>query len=246
MHIDYTVEETPAGTAGSIRLAKDLLDETFLVISGDALTDFDLTKVIDFHKRARGDGHHRAQRAWRTRWSSAWSSWTRRGASSAFWRSRAGARSSPTRSTPASTCSSPRSSTTSPRASPTTSATTCSPSCSRCSKPLYGMVCEGYWQDIGSLEQYLQANRDALDGKIRLTPPGVRLRGNIWVGKGAVDRQPGRRGGPGRHRRERPHRPRGPHPLAHRPGRQHRGADRARRSAAPSWARTSTWPRGPS
>ena len=50
MHIDYTVEETPAGTAGSIRLAKDLLDETFLVISGDALTDFDLTKVVDFHK----------------------------------------------------------------------------------------------------------------------------------------------------------------------------------------------------
>ncbi len=53
-------------------------------------------------------------------------------------------------------------------------------------KPLYGMVCEGYWQDIGSLEQFLQANRDALDGKVRLTPPGVRLRGNIWVDRGAA------------------------------------------------------------
>ena len=51
-------------------------------------------------------------------------------------------------------------------------------------KPLYGVLCEGYWQDIGSLEQYLQANRDALDGKVRLQIPGVRLRGNVWVGQG--------------------------------------------------------------
>ena len=49
MHIDYTVEEKPLGTAGSVKLAQDLLDETFLVISGDALTDFDLTRVVDFH-----------------------------------------------------------------------------------------------------------------------------------------------------------------------------------------------------
>src|SRR3989304_7247166 len=36
LHIDYTVEETPAGTAGSIPLAQGPLDETLLVISGDA------------------------------------------------------------------------------------------------------------------------------------------------------------------------------------------------------------------
>ncbi len=51
-------------------------------------------------------------------------------------------------------------------------------------KPLYGVLAEGYWQDIGSLEQYLQANRDALDGRIQLQMPGVRLRGNVWVGQG--------------------------------------------------------------
>ena len=32
--------------------------------------------------------------------------------------------------------------------------------------PLYGYVAEGYWQDIGSLPQYLAANRDLLDGKV--------------------------------------------------------------------------------
>ena len=40
--IEYSVEESPLGTAGSVRLAAERLDETFLVISGDALCDIDL------------------------------------------------------------------------------------------------------------------------------------------------------------------------------------------------------------
>ncbi len=46
MRIHYTVEETPLGTAGSVQNAEHLLDEPFLVISGDALTDFDLEEII--------------------------------------------------------------------------------------------------------------------------------------------------------------------------------------------------------
>src|SRR5215212_8421145 len=49
MKIHYTVEETPLGTAGSVKNAEALLDEPFLVISGDALTDFDLDQIINFH-----------------------------------------------------------------------------------------------------------------------------------------------------------------------------------------------------
>ena len=51
-------------------------------------------------------------------------------------------------------------------------------------RPLYGHVCEGYWQDIGNLDQYRQANFDALDERVRLRLPGVRLRGNVWIGDG--------------------------------------------------------------
>ena len=50
MNIQYSVEETPAGTAGSVRLASDELDETFIVISGDAVCDVDLSALIDFHR----------------------------------------------------------------------------------------------------------------------------------------------------------------------------------------------------
>ncbi|HRW53638.1 MAG TPA: nucleotidyltransferase family protein, partial [Phycisphaerae bacterium] len=42
----YATEETPLGTAGSVRNAMDELDERFLVISGDVLTDIDLEKIV--------------------------------------------------------------------------------------------------------------------------------------------------------------------------------------------------------
>ncbi|TMJ95749.1 MAG: NDP-sugar synthase, partial [Actinobacteria bacterium] len=51
-------------------------------------------------------------------------------------------------------------------------------------RPLYGFVADGYWQDIGNLEQYRQANFDALDERVRLNITGVRLRGNVWIGEG--------------------------------------------------------------
>src|SRR5213079_2681370 len=51
-------------------------------------------------------------------------------------------------------------------------------------RPLYGMAMDGYWQDIGNLDQYRQANFDALDERVALGIPGIRLRGNIWLGEG--------------------------------------------------------------
>src|SRR5207253_8518074 len=40
--IEYSVDESPLGTAGSVRLASDRLDDTLLAISGDAARDIDL------------------------------------------------------------------------------------------------------------------------------------------------------------------------------------------------------------
>ena len=51
MSLQYATEETPLGTAGSVKNAEDALrDEAFLVISGDALTDIDLSELVRFHK----------------------------------------------------------------------------------------------------------------------------------------------------------------------------------------------------
>jgi NDP-sugar pyrophosphorylase family protein len=46
----YATEETPLGTAGSVRNARAELDEPFLVISGDVLTDIDLSALVAFHE----------------------------------------------------------------------------------------------------------------------------------------------------------------------------------------------------
>ena len=53
MRLRYVVEPEPLGTAGPIRLAYDegLLDERFLVLNGDVLTDIDLTREIEEHER---------------------------------------------------------------------------------------------------------------------------------------------------------------------------------------------------
>lgn len=52
VRLEYFVEDRPLGTAGSVKNAQEFLDETFIVISGDALTDIDLQPAWEFHRQA--------------------------------------------------------------------------------------------------------------------------------------------------------------------------------------------------
>ena len=135
----YATEESPLGTAGSVRNAREQLTERFLVISGDVLTDIDLTSVIAFHEKnealatialcavenplefgiviTREDGTHRALPR-------------EAGLGPGVQRHHQHR---------ASTCSSPRSSTSSPRAAPSTSPARCSRRRSRPGIPSTGM-----------------------------------------------------------------------------------------------------------
>lgn len=49
LNISYTHEDTPLGTIGPLRLIENL-DDTFLVMNGDILTDIDYTALIDAHR----------------------------------------------------------------------------------------------------------------------------------------------------------------------------------------------------
>jgi mannose-1-phosphate guanylyltransferase/phosphomannomutase len=51
----YFLEETPLGTAGSVKNAGKFLDETFIVVSGDALTDLNIEKMLSFHRASNAD-----------------------------------------------------------------------------------------------------------------------------------------------------------------------------------------------
>ena len=53
MRLHYVVEEAPRGTAGGVAMLREHLDDTFVVVSGDALTDVDLSALVAFHKERR-------------------------------------------------------------------------------------------------------------------------------------------------------------------------------------------------
>ena len=104
--LHYSVEETPLGTAGSVENAEELLDETFLVISGDALCDFDLSELIGRHRERDAVAHHRTAvgRPARVRRGDR----RRDGRIERFLEKPSWARCFRTRSTPACMCSNPR------------------------------------------------------------------------------------------------------------------------------------------
>jgi mannose-1-phosphate guanylyltransferase/phosphomannomutase len=181
--IRYSVEESPAGTAGSVKLAEDALDEPFLVISGDALCDIDLEELVRFHREKEAlatialksvdnplefgivvtDADGRIERFLeKPSWGQVFTDTINTGIY----------------------VLEPEVLRRIPRDQPYDFSKELFPLLLEMGKPLYGFVAEGYWQDIGNLDQYRQANFDALEERVALEIQGVRLRGNIWVGEG--------------------------------------------------------------
>ena len=54
MEIGYSQEPEPLGTVGALRLLEDKLDETFLTVNGDLITDIDLHSFQNFHHENGG------------------------------------------------------------------------------------------------------------------------------------------------------------------------------------------------
>lgn len=53
VQIQYSVESTPLGTAGALRHAASLLDETFLLLNGDSFLEVDVSDFVAFHRLKR-------------------------------------------------------------------------------------------------------------------------------------------------------------------------------------------------
>ncbi len=51
IRLRFVEEPEPRGTAGALKLAEPMLDERFLMLNGDVLTDLDLTAQIAQHER---------------------------------------------------------------------------------------------------------------------------------------------------------------------------------------------------
>jgi NDP-sugar pyrophosphorylase family protein len=58
VRLTYAVEPEPLDTAGAIRFAADHagVDDTFVVVNGDVLTDLDVTALVSFHREHGAEG----------------------------------------------------------------------------------------------------------------------------------------------------------------------------------------------
>jgi mannose-1-phosphate guanylyltransferase/phosphomannomutase len=190
VNMRYSIEDAPAGTAGSVKMAEQQLGlegEQLLIISGDALTDADLSEVVRFHEEkdaevtmvlksvenpldfgiviTEEDGRI-SRFLEKPAWGQVFSDTVNTGIYLVE---------------PSVMDEIPD-----PEEGEYDFSKELFPKLLEQERRLYGFVTDAYWEDIGTLEQYASAQRDVLDGEVReVRPPGTRLRENIYVGKRA-------------------------------------------------------------
>ena len=180
----YATEDSPLGTAGSVRNAMDELDEPFLVIAGDVITDIDLTSVVKAHidrqafcsialKRVnnpvdfgivitREDGLIERFLEKPT-WGQVFSDTINTGIY----------------------VLEPGVFDFIPADEVVDFSGDVFPAVLERGLPILGSVVEGYWEDVGTLEAYRAAHEDVLSERVEIEIPGFKLRDGVWAGEGS-------------------------------------------------------------
>ena len=184
VNLIYTVEDTPLGTAGSVKKAEEYLkDDTFIIVSGDALTDLDVEKALAFHKEKQSvatlvlqhvdnplefgvvitDDNGRIRRFLeKPSWGEVFSDTVNTGMyilePSIFEYMQHDKNYDWSQDI--------------------------FPQILAEEKPMFGYVLGEYWTDVGSLQQYRQAQYEMLGGMTKLPIEGQREGGDIWIGTG--------------------------------------------------------------
>ena len=181
----YAIEETPLGTAGSVLNAREELDERFMVISGDVLTDIDLGAVVAFHERrsamatlalcavenplefgiviTREDGSIERFLE-KPGWGQVFSDTINTGIY----------------------VLEPEIFDFVPPGRSVDFSGEVFPAVLDAGRPIFGYVADGYWEDVGTTEAYLKAHQDILDEKVQVEIEGFPLRPGVWLGKGST------------------------------------------------------------
>ena len=185
MSLQYATEETPLGTAGSVKNAEDALRDTpFLVISGDALTDIDLSALVQAHKEngalvtvaltrvpnplefgiviAGDDG--RIQRFLeKPTWGQVFSDTVNTGIY----------------------VMEPEVLAKVPDGESVDWSGDVFPQLLEAGAPVFGWVADGYWEDVGTHESYLKAQADVLSGRVDAEIDGFEVSPGVWIAEGA-------------------------------------------------------------
>lgn len=183
VQMTYAVEEDqPLGTAGCVKNIAELLDETFLVISGDSITDFDLSAAIEFHKQQKSkativltrvpnpiefgvvitDKEHRIRR------------FLEKPSSSEIF--------SDTVNT-GTYILEPEVLDYLPENQESDFSKELFPLLLEKGEPIYGYIASGYWCDVGHLDAYRESQYDGLHRKVKLDYAYEEQSPGIWVGQ---------------------------------------------------------------
>jgi mannose-1-phosphate guanylyltransferase/phosphomannomutase len=185
MSLDYATEVEPLGTAGSVKNAEDRLrDAPFVVISGDALTDIDLTALVEYHKKQGAlvtvclkrvpnplefgivitDDDGRIDRFLeKPTWGQVFSDTANTGIyvmePEVFDHVAEG--------------------------QVVDWSGDVFPKLLAEGAPLFGYVADGYWEDVGTHESYIRAQADVLNRQVDVEIDGFEMSPGVWVGEGA-------------------------------------------------------------
>jgi mannose-1-phosphate guanylyltransferase/phosphomannomutase len=184
LSLAYATENEPLGTAGGVKNAAHFLDDTFLVISGDHVTDLDLSAATAFHRERgsaatvilqhaqnplefgiviTGDDGRIERFLEKPGWGEVFSDTINTGIY----------------------VLEPEVLDHVPAGEEFDFAQDLFPLLLDKGLPMFGFVADGYWADVGNLEAYLDVHRDILDRKVNVTPSGFEIEGGVWVGEGA-------------------------------------------------------------
>jgi mannose-1-phosphate guanylyltransferase/phosphomannomutase len=183
--MSYVKAEADFGTAGAVKIAQKFLDDPFIIISGDVLTDFDLSAAINFHKERKARATIVLTRVENplsygiviinktgkiTRflekpgWGQVFSDTVNTGIY----------------------ILQPEILDLIPSRTEFDFSKDLYPLMLKKKMPLYGYVAPGYWRDIGNIEEYFVAHQDLLDGKVNVMLEGKLLEqpdSRVYVGE---------------------------------------------------------------
>ncbi len=184
VHLSYSTEDQPLGTAGSVKNVERFLNDTFIVISGDAITDIDLTAAIEFHKENRSlatlvlkkvenplqfgvvvtkeDGRI-DKFLEKPTWGQVFSDTVNTGIY----------------------ILEPEILEKIPEDTVYDFSKELFPKLLKSRRRLFGYITDGYWWDIGNVDQYLKVQHDILARKTKIEPDGFKIGRSVWINEGA-------------------------------------------------------------
>ena len=187
LNLQYSHEPKLMGTAGAIKKAESFLkDGPFFVLSGDGLSDIDLTQMYEFHKRhkavatmaikaidsrfeygvtlSEGGGSGRIKGFLeKPSWGDVFSNKVNTGIY----------------------LFEPEVLRLIPKGQIYDFGHQLWPKLLKLKKPIFAYETKSYWTDVGNLTEYRRCQIDALDGKTKITIPGTEMRKGVWIDEGS-------------------------------------------------------------